>query len=54
MGWAGRSPSASRGRSSLDWYAKGKMNANMRASVERTGSVGYGATQNNAHTQTGV
>ncbi|CAE6444450.1 unnamed protein product [Rhizoctonia solani] len=54
MGWSQRSPSASRGRASLDRYAKGKMNANMRASVERTGSFGYGATQNNAQAQSGA
>ncbi|CAE6437340.1 hypothetical protein ACGC1H_004427 [Rhizoctonia solani] len=49
-----RSPSISRGRASIDRYAKGKMSAGMRASVERTGSFGYGATQNNAQTQTGA
>ncbi|KAF8758600.1 hypothetical protein RHS01_02582 [Rhizoctonia solani] len=54
MGWSGRSPSLSRGRTSIDRYAKGKMNASMRASVERTGSLGYGATQSNAQTQTGA
>ncbi|CAE6490306.1 unnamed protein product [Rhizoctonia solani] len=54
MGGAQRSPSVSRGRASLDWYAKGKMNASMRASVERAGSFGYGATQNNTQTQTGA
>ncbi|CAE6500451.1 unnamed protein product [Rhizoctonia solani] len=53
-GWVRRSPSTSRGRASLDWYAKGKMSASMRAGVEPTGSLGYGATQNNAQTQTGA
>ncbi|KAG8734190.1 hypothetical protein FRC11_009846, partial [Ceratobasidium sp. 423] len=49
-----RSPSASRGRASLDRYAKGKMGASIRAGVEPTGSIGYGATQNNAQIQTGA
>ncbi|CAE6414118.1 unnamed protein product [Rhizoctonia solani] len=53
-GWAQRSPSLSRGRASIDRYARGKMNAGMRTSVERAGSIGYGATQSNAQTQTGA
>ncbi|KAJ1309805.1 hypothetical protein OPQ81_006570 [Rhizoctonia solani] len=53
-GWVRRSPSASRGRASLDWYAKGKMNASLQAGVGGTGSFGYGATQNNTQAQTGA
>ncbi|CAE6414728.1 unnamed protein product [Rhizoctonia solani] len=53
MGWAQRSPSMSRGRTSIDRYARGKMNVSMRTSVERVAPVGYGATQSNVQTQTG-
>ncbi|CAE7080759.1 unnamed protein product [Rhizoctonia solani] len=51
-GWTQRSASMSRGRASLDRYAKGKTNVGMRTSVERAAS--YGATQSNVQTQTGT
>ncbi|CUA74946.1 hypothetical protein RSOLAG22IIIB_01580 [Rhizoctonia solani] len=54
MGCSQRSPSVSRGRASLDRYAKGKMSANMWTGVEQAGSLGYGATQNNPQTQSGA
>lgn len=58
IGWVRRSPSMSRGRPTLDRWAKHRssMDAHpkMRSSAEPVGRVGYGATQNTTQSQSGM